>query len=330
MRFSKLPGRQQVSALGFGCGAVMGRAGRKKSLRAMELAFDAGVNLFDTARSYGYGDSEAVLGEFAHGRRDQILISTKFGIQPSQRQTWKRAIRPAARLLLRAAPGARAAVRSHAGSQLDRGVYSAAAMRKSLEDSLARLRTDHVDFFFVHDIQPDALRHGEAEDELFFALAELRTLGKVRWTGVSSSVASAAASLQLRPQLEALQMPANISTFAEAKLVARQAEGRILLGNHLFGGVDGQATIRQKLRSMAQAKALPTDLREKLAACAVDSTMVAAVMDLALRGLGCDAILTSMMEPKHIAANVAAVETSIFSDAELQQLSDALAVQPGD
>lgn len=325
MRYSKLPGGQEASVLGFGCGAVMGRAGRKKSLRAMELAFDAGVNFYDTARSYGYGDAEAVLGEFVGRRRDRILISTKFGIRPSQRQTWKRVLRPAVRLVLKAAPGARRAIRSQAGGQLDRGDYSAAAMRKSLEESLARLRTDHVDFFFLHDVQPDGLKHGDAQDELFSALAELRTQGKVRWVGVSSSFAAAAAALQLRPELNALQMPANVLTFAEAEAVARQRGGRVLLGNHLFAGVDGQARIRQKLRDVAKSESLPLPLREKLEACASGETMAAVVMDLALRGLGCDVVLTSMMEPKHVAANVTAAEASVFSDAELQMLRGSLA-----
>ena len=54
----------------------------RQSLRAMGCAWDAGITLFDTARSYGFGDAEAVLGEFLRGKRDKAVIATKFGITP--------------------------------------------------------------------------------------------------------------------------------------------------------------------------------------------------------------------------------------------------------
>ena len=57
----------QVSVLGFGCAALMGRVGRRDSLAALAAAQDAGINFFDTARSYGYGESEALLGQFLTG-----------------------------------------------------------------------------------------------------------------------------------------------------------------------------------------------------------------------------------------------------------------------
>jgi aryl-alcohol dehydrogenase-like predicted oxidoreductase len=326
MLIRKLQDGTPCSALGFGCSAVMGRASRKKSLEAMSLAFDAGVNLFDTARSYGYGDSEAVLGEFSKGRREQILISTKFGMRPSQRQTWKRALRPAARLLLKAVPRARGAVRARAGSQLERGEYTAETMRKSLEESLLQLRTDYVDFFFLHEIHADAMARGEVQDELFSALDKLREQGKVRWIGVSSSFNAVAASIELRPELNSFQMPANFLTFADAEKAASQTGGRVFIGNHLFGGTDGQELAKQKFESLAQDETLPPGLREKLKSCADSPMIVPALMDLALRGLHAQAVLTSMIQPKHISINVAAVGTPVFSDHELEALGGAMRV----
>ena len=70
-------GEIRASVLGFGCGSVMGRVGREESLRAMNVAWDAGITLFDTARSYGFGEAEAVLGEFLSGKREQAVIATK-------------------------------------------------------------------------------------------------------------------------------------------------------------------------------------------------------------------------------------------------------------
>ena len=53
--------------VGFGCSALLGRTGRTESLRALAAAWDEGIRFFDIARSYGYGEAEALLGEFLQG-----------------------------------------------------------------------------------------------------------------------------------------------------------------------------------------------------------------------------------------------------------------------
>src|ERR1700677_4941488 len=88
------------SLLGFGCGSVLGRVGRGPSLRAMHAAWDAGITLFDTARSYGYGDAEQVLGEFLRGKRDRAIVATKFGITPQNPGRLKRTAVPIARAIM--------------------------------------------------------------------------------------------------------------------------------------------------------------------------------------------------------------------------------------
>src|SRR5947209_6356011 len=108
-----MPAGPKVSVLGMGCAAMMGSASRKDSLAALGAALDAGINFFDTARSYGYGASEALLGEFLAGRRDQTVICTKFGILPAAR-SWKQAVMPFARGVLKLFPGLRGAARKQA------------------------------------------------------------------------------------------------------------------------------------------------------------------------------------------------------------------------
>src|SRR6202789_2700171 len=99
----------RTPALGFGCSAVLGRVGRKASLAALAAAYDAGITFYDTARSYGYGESEALLGEFLRSRRDSVVLSTKFGIVPIQVGLFKKTLKPLARKLLQLAPVARKA-----------------------------------------------------------------------------------------------------------------------------------------------------------------------------------------------------------------------------
>src|SRR5919204_4322127 len=83
----------QVSALGLGCWAIggpwtfngqpagWGKVDDDESIRAIRRALELGVTLFDTADVYGCGHSERVLGRALAGRRDEVVISTKFGLQ---------------------------------------------------------------------------------------------------------------------------------------------------------------------------------------------------------------------------------------------------------
>jgi aryl-alcohol dehydrogenase-like predicted oxidoreductase len=87
----------EVSALGLGCWAIggpwtfmdspggWGGVDDSESLRAIERAIDLGVNFFDTAANYGAGYSERLLGRAFKGRRDQVVIATKFGYQVDER-----------------------------------------------------------------------------------------------------------------------------------------------------------------------------------------------------------------------------------------------------
>src|SRR6185312_10633129 len=149
------------SVLGFGCSAIMGRSGRRASLRALGEAWQAGITLYDTARSYGGGESEAILGEFLAGRRDRAIISTKFGIVPVRPPLWKRVAKPAARALISVAPFARAAVRKGAGPQFVEGQFSAGVLRESIHLSLRKLRTDYVDFLFLHNATAPVLEQDD-------------------------------------------------------------------------------------------------------------------------------------------------------------------------
>ena len=100
---------------GFGCGGVMGRVGRAPSLRAIAAALDAGVTHFDVARSYGYGEAEALVGEALRGKRDKIVIASKFGLNPPRSAGALRALKPIAQQLAATIPGARGVLRSFVG-----------------------------------------------------------------------------------------------------------------------------------------------------------------------------------------------------------------------
>jgi aryl-alcohol dehydrogenase-like predicted oxidoreductase len=136
----------RVSRVGLGCNNFGGRIGLEETRAVVDAALDAGVTFFDTAETYGSGGgSERLLGEILERRRDQVVLATKFG--------W--------------------------GQEFGDG--GAAYVRKAIVGSLERLRTDHVDLYYLHKPDP-----ATPISETLRALDELVQEGKVRAIGCSN------------------------------------------------------------------------------------------------------------------------------------------------
>lgn len=143
----------RVSAVGFGAwqlnNPVWGGPDEAGSIKLVQAALDAGCNFFDTAPGYGNGASEQALGKALQGRRGQAVLCTKYG---------------------HANPGTTD--------------FSAAGLRPSLEASLRRLQTDHVDLLLLHNPPRDLLDGTRAAD-LYAELEALQRAGKLRAFGAS-------------------------------------------------------------------------------------------------------------------------------------------------
>ena len=121
----------------------------KGARRQVDMCIEAGVNLFDTANIYSHGVSEEILGQVLEGRRQEVLVATKF------------------RMVMRDGPNEGGASRFH--------------IIRECEDSLRRLRTDYIDLYQIHE--------WDGETPLDETLEELDTLvrsGKVRYIGCSN------------------------------------------------------------------------------------------------------------------------------------------------
>jgi aryl-alcohol dehydrogenase-like predicted oxidoreductase len=311
----------RVSALGFGCSAMMGRVGRSASLAALAAAYDAGITFFDTARSYGYGESEALLGVFLQGRREAVVVSTKFGILPTPAGVWKRSLKPVARRLLKLAPGVRGAMQRQIAAQFSGGHFSVDALHASLETSLRALRTDYVDMLFLHEPPASVLQ----QEDLFATLERLVSAGKVRGFGIASSPAVMDAALACKSAgLHALQFPANLSNLSTAQQLAARRGNILTIANHPFGGVAGISATKTLLAALAAHPATPASLSEKLRP-ADDALIADVVLNLITREAGVQIVVPSMLRLDHLRANIAAMEHSRFSDEELHWLRGAIA-----
>jgi aryl-alcohol dehydrogenase-like predicted oxidoreductase len=174
-----------LAKLGFGTSQLMGRIGRKESLRLMDVAYDAGIRHFDTAPLYGLGAGEAMVGEFAASKREHITIATKFGIRPPARSPWMDFGKSSARIAVKLVPSLRATLRTRADSMVARGVFTAEECREGLRSSLQQLRTDYIDLFLMHEVLEQQINA-----ELLQVLDEAVQKGFIRNYGIATSAAA--------------------------------------------------------------------------------------------------------------------------------------------
>lgn len=161
----------EVSAMGLGCWAIggpwdwlevdgsksptgLGKVDDAASIRAIHYALDAGVNFFDTAANYGCGHSERVLGQAVAGRRDKVILATKFGYIVDEEQR----------------------IVTETEDVPNR-------IRQECEDSLRRLMTDYIDLYQFHMDEYDPGKAAEVRDVLETLVEE----GKIRWYGWSTA-----------------------------------------------------------------------------------------------------------------------------------------------
>ena len=164
-------------------------------MELLSVAFDSGVTHFDVARSYGYGDAESAVGEFAAGRRDELTIATKLGISVPSRSRRLDFARAAARRVVAISPRARRMIRRQADRLVRGGEFGLDAARRSLETSLSELRTDYVDLLLLHDCEPD-----DVTPDLLGFLGDRIDAGQIRSFGIATSVESAQAILAVYDQ----------------------------------------------------------------------------------------------------------------------------------
>jgi len=318
-------GGLRASALGFGCSALMGRVGRRDSLRALGAAYDAGITFYDTARSYGYGESEALLGEFLAGRRERVVISTKFGIVPAKTNFLKETVKPLARKVLQVAPGVRKAVQQQIGAQFSANNFSVAALRESLETSLRKLRTDYVDFLFMHSAPASVLEDVALLNELRRLVRE----GKVLRVGISADPEVIETALRSGVEaLDSFQFACNVFDLGIAQSFTRCSDEVVAVANHPFGGMQRVAESRARLASIALDEDVPQELREKLRVVD-DSVLADVVLNAITCGTGIQVVVPSMMQLKHLETNVAAMDKTRFSGIELAWLREVLTAPAG-
>lgn len=141
-----------ISRIGFGCASLTSHNDRAKAISILNTALDAGVTHFDTARLYGMGHSESILGEFIRDKRDRVTVTTKFGMEskPSALTGNRQLVGMVKSVIRKSSLLNKIVRRGMKGSGPATGKFTPDDARQSLETSLRELNTSHVDFFMLH------------------------------------------------------------------------------------------------------------------------------------------------------------------------------------
>ena len=288
-----------VTVVGLGCNNFGGRIDEERSRAVIDAALDAGVTFFDTADVYGNrGGSEEIIGRALEGRRDQVVLATKFGHDLGDGEV---------------ARGARPYI------------------RKAVEASLRRLRTDWIDLYQYH--RPDGVTPVEETLEALHELVQegtVRAIGSSNFTAAMVEEAAEVAREQgltpfvseqseyswLRREVEDELLPAcrrlGVGFIPYFPLASGLLTGKYRRGEEppegtrMHGREIGDADLEQveRLREHARSKGL--DLRQ-----------------LAIGGLaavdGVASVIAGATSPEQVRANAAAGEW-VPSEAELAEL----------
>jgi aryl-alcohol dehydrogenase-like predicted oxidoreductase len=282
-----------VSVVGLGCNNFGGRIDDQRTRAVVDAAIDAGITLFDTAEMYGQdGGSELALGEVLAGRRDKVVLATKFG-----HQTVDMGYGPAA------------------GAKGGRGYIKIA-----VEKSLRRLRTDYIDLYQLHT--PDPLTPIE---ETIAALHELVTEGKVRYIGHSNlsgwQLADAAhESASATPFISAQNQWSLLDRGVEAEVVPAAAAFGLgvlpyfpLANGLLTGKVRRGRELPEGTRIAARSHLVTDEKLDQVEALiAWGAQRDVSILEIAIGGLaaqpGCTSVIAGATSAEQVKANAVAGE----------------------
>lgn len=269
----------EVSILGFGCaplGDVYGGVSEAEGAAALHAALDAGITLVDVAPYYGSTLAEKRLGRALQGRRDEVILASKCC--------------------------------RHGLRQFD---FSAARVHKDIDDSLRRLKTDHLDLLQVHDVEFGDRR--QLVEETLPALEEVKQSGKARFIGITGLPVHFLKDLADQFSVDTVLSYCHYNLMADdlddvlSPLVESREIG-LLNASPLHMGILAPAGPQLWHPAPEQVKKAGRDI---VALCVQRQVSVAEVaLSFALGNESVSSTLCGMKSPAEVAANVSAMEKS--------------------
>ncbi len=278
MQHTTLASGLVTSALALGCarlGSALTPLGRRECIDLIDQAFALGVRHFDTASIYGQGDSERYLGEALQRHRGQVCLSSKAG----QRLSAKQALVARFKTPIRWFAAQRGGLHRRVANERAGGVprcFEPAWIEASLHASLKRLRTDHLDVFYLHSPSAEVL----ADAALMARIAALRRQGLFRAFGVSCDDHDVAWRAAATEGVDIVQFAFDDTSDVHALMRAVAAQGK-------------RAVLRGFMQGTGAASAPSETLAERFQRV------------LGLPGFG--GLIIGTTNPQHLRANVTAL-----------------------
>ncbi len=300
----------RISELSFGTWAIGGSWGKtddRAASEALQTAMEAGVNFFDTADVYGMGHSEELLAKAINEKEDTIHIATKF---------------------------------CRRGDIHDPKTYSKQQVSAYLEDSLKRLKREHVDLYQIHCPPLEILKEGS----VFDVLDQLKQEGKIRYYGVSVESVEEGMYVLEHTNASSLQVIFNLfrqkplnALFPAAKEKGVGILARVPLASGLLTGKftredtfekddhrhfnrDGDAfNVGETFAGLDFAKGI--ELSEEISWISEGrGNMTRAALKWVLQQEGISSVIPGFRNVKQVEDNLQALHVPPFTEAELQQL----------
>jgi aryl-alcohol dehydrogenase-like predicted oxidoreductase len=302
----------QVSQQGLGCmgmSAFYGSDDEKESRATLDRALELGVTFWDTAELYGHGANEELIARVLGDRRDQVVLATKFGVIPDPNHPEDR------------------------WSRVMDG--SPANVRRSVDTSLRRLGTDHIDLYYQHRPDPDT-----PIEETVGALAEQIQAGKILYDGLSEVTPELVRRAHAVHPLTAVQSELSLGTRADAEellpvqrelgigTVAYSPLGRGFLTGRFSSPADFQDDDFRTVNPRFAQEAFDANMAivDVVKAVAADKGVTAAQVALAwVHSRGDDVVpIPGTRRASRLEENVAALAITLTRDdlARLEPLSD--------
>jgi aryl-alcohol dehydrogenase-like predicted oxidoreductase len=265
----------RVSRLGIGLseiGSTLAMGQEEEAARVLNTALDMGINFLDTAACYG--SSEELIGRTVSGRRHEYVLATKAG---------------------------------HVVGEQGGRSWMAETVRESIERSLRRLQTDHLDLVQLHSCGIDVLERGD----VIRALTDAKDAGKVRYIGYSGDNEAARWAVEsgvfdtLQTSFNLVDQRARLELFplAEAKgmgIIAKRPIANAAWGASKSPSVYAREYF-QRAREMEEQGALPETPDNRIL-LALGFTLAHEEVDTAIAGTS---------DPEHVRGNVAMVEDGL-------------------
>ena len=291
----------RVSAIGIGAGGPS-RLGlsyghsHESAVRLIHFGIDQGVNLIDTAATYG---TEALIGRAITNRRSQVILSTKSALGPYLGEF--DATRTASRLSARV-------------GRVTSFVSSGQVLEKRVNASLRRLKTDYIDIFHLHTVTPT--QYAIALERVLPALERLKESGKVRWIGITEAFPvdrthQVLAQVSSHEQFDCMMIGFNLLNQSGAEIVAQAKHHHTgIIAMYALRGLRKQSLQKQldKLVSLGLIEEEDRNadkLIKNLQIYGVNCLAEAAIRFCAYE-LNADVVLSGTGFTLHLAANIAA------------------------